>query len=190
LHDINLIPDHILYGRRRFLKQAARIMLILAAAALLSALLLLRPYQRWVLEGRIAKLSYSIDAAAIEELGKAEGELAAKVKESADLAAWYEKIPQEDIKPTELLKRITGLMPLTVTVTGVNYKLETSRLDLLLSAKNRADIALFMKRLYNDPLTEDIQLSTLSGQEGAYSTAVSMKLKLQAADTKGGEAGK
>jgi hypothetical protein len=176
LNDINLIPDKILYRKTRVLKKIAKFFLFTVLALALVGALSFRPYQWMKLKIQVLDINNKVNNSALKELSDAEVKLAQKQSESKDLSDMLLSVPVETIKATELIKRVTKLMPQSITAVGINYQGQIGEVKLDLTAKNRSDIPLFLKSLHDDPLYSDINISAISGKESPFRFTVTLGL--------------
>lgn len=176
MNDINLIPDKILYKNERLTRFFFHTLLYIIIAAAVICVLLFIPYRRWVWEGRVDEINLSINQKALSELDKAEAALRQKQQENSSVSTIYDSIPKGEIKATELFAKLAGLMPASINTVNFNYEMEKDMLVANLRSSKRSDIVLFLKRLYNEPIFKDINISDISGQSNEYMFTVMLKL--------------
>lgn len=175
--DINLLPDRILYRKRLFFINLGKVLGVAALILGLAALVLIKPYQHWEMQKRAAQLAASLEAPEFKELDELENRLADIKKEYSELEAVVGKIPSRRIKTTDLLMRISCHMPASITATDIVFEPEIRQLTITLSTARRQDIPLLLKRLHNDQLFEDVNISEIRGVENQYRFSAMLKLK-------------
>ena len=177
LKDINLLPDSIIYRKRCILIRFGKVFLLVIVILGFLALLMLRTYQRWNLEKQVAQLAASIETSSIKEVENLEKELDEVKRKYADVEAAAKKIPSRKIKTGELVGRLASHMPQSISLTNINFNAQALAVKMELSSSNRADIPIFLKRLHDDDLFADINISEIRKNGSIYIFSAELNIK-------------
>lgn len=177
LNDINLIPDKIIYRKKKIFLVTGKIFFLFLLTVIILTLLLYRSYHRWELQQKVVALSAEIDNGALNELRDTRKKLEMRINELRQIDILYESMPSQNVKVTELVERVALLMPVSITAQSVKYDLGTSEIAFDLISESREDISTFMKRLYNDSLYSDINISEIRGSENRFLFELVIKVK-------------
>jgi len=128
------------------------------------------------LEKKIHQVSLSLNNQGLSELEQAETKLAQKQEESDKINLIYNTVPQNKLTVSELLQRITNLMPPAVVAESISYKADSSEFTLNIKSANRSDIALFLKRLHDDAIYLNINISEITGQDKDFLCSIQLDM--------------
>ncbi|MCX8129139.1 MAG: hypothetical protein N3I35_03445 [Clostridia bacterium] len=178
INDINLLPDKILYRKQRIIHTAFKVFAVVLLITAIGYGLLNIRLQRMDMEKRVADISATIDNSALKALSDAENSLAQKIKESKELEKMLSGVPSDKTKVTELIERVSGIMPATITATSIKYAAGSGgEIEFGFSGENRADLSLLLKKLHDDNLYENINISRITGKISPFSVTVTIQLK-------------
>lgn len=175
--DINLLPDEIIYRKLIRLKFAGKVFSCLLAILILASALLILPYRRWRLEDRLSELNLEINQRGLIEIQQAEKRLSEKKEEVSKFNKISGQIPDNTVRITGVVDGIFALMPASLAVESINYDYSSGSLTVNMVSSSREDIALFLKRLCDERLYSDINISAINGVDPDFSFSVVLTLK-------------
>lgn len=177
MNDINLLPDRLLFRKKKILRLTVYSIAGILAAALLFCGLFYRTYQRIELEKIVDELMSGIDDDALKELIEAELRLMQKQDELKNINKLINLLPKEKAKPTELFERLAQITPDGLDRVDFSLKRESGEVTMKYNSSDRKMISLLLKRLHDDKLYSDVNISAISGGEDSYSFTITMRLQ-------------
>ena len=176
MHDINLIPDNILFRKQKIASLVLKIFLAVLILALITVASVWIVYEKHRIENQIEEISAVIDLHSLNDISDLEKQLAIKTAEKERLDRVLMNIPQRTIVFTEVLKRVMAQMPESFNTTYIDYDSESKTIALDLEAGSRKDISLFLKQLYDDALYQEVSISSIMGVNPPFSFTVRIEL--------------
>ncbi len=174
LNEINLIPDSILYRGRRTANLVLRVFLIAVAAAALIGAMSIRTLQRMDMEKKVRQVEMSLNNKGLAELDQAEIQYAQKQEEIKKLDELTGAVSQTNLKVSELLQKVSDLMPASVVTESIIYN--GASVTLSIKSNTRQDIALYLKKLHDDSNFVNVNISEISGRDKAFRCTIMLDI--------------
>jgi Tfp pilus assembly protein PilN len=110
----------------------------------------------------------------LAELDQAEIQYAQKLEEIKKLDEITGDVSQTDLKVSDLLQKVSYLMPASVVAETIIYN--GASVTLSIKSKTRQDIALYLKKLHDDSNFVNVNISEISGRDKDFRCTIMLDI--------------